>query len=128
RPRGARADKADHRRTLHGRASGGDAGGRRGRLFGGASSWLPPASRPPAPPAHLLDPHLPSIRVPVLCANGTRDPLCTPELMNRAIERVTAPWEMLWLEGADHSFHVLKSSGRTEAAVIAQVADAAQAW
>ena len=85
---------------------------------------LHPAGRP----EQLRDAHLPSIRVPVLCVNGTRDALCTPQLMKRAIERVTAPWEMVWLEGADHSFHVLKSSGRTDSDVMAQVADAAQAW
>ena len=51
--------------------------------------------------------------MPVICFNGTRDVFCTPELMERVLTTVTAPWEMHWLEGADHSFHVLKSSGRT---------------
>jgi uncharacterized protein len=83
---------------------------------------------PPGRLDQLRDAHLPAIRAPVLCANGTRDPFCTPELMNKAIERVTTRWQMLWLDGADHSFHVLKSSGRTDADVVAQVADAAQAW
>ena len=85
---------------------------------------LHPAGRPD----QLRDAHLPSIRTSVLCVNGTRDALCTPELMNRAIERVTAPWRMLWIEGADHSFHVLKSSGKTDAQVMNDIADAAQAW
>jgi len=85
---------------------------------------LHPAGRPD----QLRDAHLPSIKMPVLCVNGTRDALCTPELMTRAIERVTAPWQMLWLEGADHSFHVLKSSGKTDAQVMDQVADVAGAW
>src|SRR5690349_18697133 len=85
---------------------------------------LHPAGRPD----QLRDAHLPSIRVPVLCVNGTRDPLCTPALMTTAVARVTAPWEMLWLEGADHSFHVLKSSGTTDAQVMTRVADAAAAW
>src|SRR6476620_406741 len=58
----------------------------------------------------LRDAHLPAIRVPVLCVNGTRDALCTPELMDAAVSRVTAPWQMHWIDGADHSFHVLKSS------------------
>ena len=83
---------------------------------------------PPGRPDQLRDAHLPSIRVPVLCANGTRDPFCTAELMTQAIERVTAPWQMVWLEGADHSFHVLKSSGRTDGDVIDQVAGAAETW
>ena len=83
---------------------------------------------PPGKPDQLRDAHLPSIRVPVLCVNGTRDPFCTPELMKGVLERVTAPWQMLWLETADHSFHVLKSSGKTDAQVIGAVADAAEKW
>lgn len=83
---------------------------------------------PPGKPDQLRDAHLPSIRVPVLCVNGTRDPFCTPDLMNGVLERVTAPWQMLWLETADHSFHVLKSSGKTDAQVMSEVADAAEKW
>jgi predicted alpha/beta-hydrolase family hydrolase len=83
---------------------------------------------PPGRPDQLRDAHLPSIRVPVLCANGTRDAFCTPELMNQVVARVTTSWQMLWLDGADHSFHVLKSSGRTEPQVMNEVADAAEAW
>lgn len=85
---------------------------------------LHPAGRPD----QLRDAHLPSIRTPVLCINGTRDALCTPALMNKALEKVTAPWQMLWIEGADHSFHVLKSIGKTDAQVMNEIADAAQAW
>jgi len=83
---------------------------------------------PPGRPEQLRDAHLPAIRVPVLCVNGTRDPFCTPELMNRAIEPVTAPWQMHWIDGADHSFHVPKSSGRGDAQVMTEVADVAEAW
>ncbi len=83
---------------------------------------------PAGKPEQLRDAHLPAIRVPVLCINGTRDALCTPALMERAIAPVSAPWQMHWLEGADHSFHVLKSSGRTDAAVMVEVADVAEAW
>ena len=83
---------------------------------------------PPGKPDQLRDAHLPSIRVPVLCVNGTRDPFCTPALMKGVLERVTAPWQMLWLETADHSFHVLKSSGKTDAQVLGEVADAAEKW
>ena len=85
---------------------------------------LHPAGRPD----QLRDAHLPSIRVPVLCANGTRDALCTPALMNNVLERITTPWQMLWLDGADHSFHVLKSSGRTDGQVMTEVADAVETW
>jgi uncharacterized protein len=83
---------------------------------------------PEGQPEKLRDAHLPRITMPVLCLNGTRDGLCTRDLMERALTTVTAPWEMHWLEGADHSFHVLKSSGRNDAAVLSEVGDAAARW
>ena len=83
---------------------------------------------PPGKPDQLRDAHLPSIRMPVLCFNGTRDEFCTPALMERVLTTVTARWEMHWLEGADHSFHVLKSSGRTDADVLHEVGDTVVAW
>lgn len=83
---------------------------------------------PEGQPAKLRDAHLPRIAMPVLCFNGTRDGLCTPEIMERVLGTVVAPWTMHWLDGADHSFHVLKSSGRNDAAVLAEVGDATAAW
>src|SRR5262245_34275750 len=83
---------------------------------------------PPGKPDQLRDAHLPRITMPVLCFNGTRDEFCTRELMDRVLTTVTAPWTMHWLDGADHSFHVLKSSGRNDAAVLIEVADASANW
>jgi hypothetical protein len=83
---------------------------------------------PAGQPEKLRDAHLPKIRVPVLCINGTRDALCRRDLMEAALKNVTAPWTMHWVEGADHSFHVLKSSGRTDAEVDAEVGEAAGRW
>ena len=79
-------------------------------------------------PERLRDAHLPAIQVPVLCLNGTRDALCRRDLMETAIRRCTAPWTMHWLEGADHSFHVLKSSGRTDADVFDEIGAASSSW
>jgi predicted alpha/beta-hydrolase family hydrolase len=83
---------------------------------------------PDGRPEQLRDAHLPAIKAPVLCFNGTRDTMCTPELMNRALTRVTTSWTMHWLDGADHSFHVLKRSGRTDADVLAEVGAAVASW
>jgi predicted alpha/beta-hydrolase family hydrolase len=83
---------------------------------------------PPGQPDKLRDAHLPAIKVPVICFNGTRDPFCTPSLMEEVLKRVTTRWEMHWVEGADHSFHVPKSSGRTDAQVLDEIAGASQAW
>ena len=83
---------------------------------------------PPGQPEKLRDAHLRQITLPVLCFNGTRDTFCTRALMERVLKSVTTRWEMHWLEGADHSFHVLKSSGRNDAAVLEEVGVAAEAW
>ena len=48
--------------------------------------------------------------------------------MERALRTVTAPWEMRWIDGADHSFHVLKSSGTNDAAVMERIAAESAAW
>lgn len=83
---------------------------------------------PAGQPEKLRDAHLPSISVPVLCFSGTRDELCRRDLMERALRTVKTDWEMHWLEGADHSFHVLKSSGRTDAQVLDEIADTSRTW
>jgi predicted alpha/beta-hydrolase family hydrolase len=83
---------------------------------------------PAGQPAKLRDAHLPKIRMPVLAFCCTRDPLCTRELMERALTTVTAPWDMRWIEGADHSFHVLKSSGTNDAAVMDSIAAQSAEW
>jgi uncharacterized protein len=60
---------------------------------------LHPAGKPDKP----RDAHLPDIKVPVLCFNGTRDKLCRRDLMEQALKKVQTRWEMRWIEGADHS-------------------------
>lgn len=83
---------------------------------------------PPGQPDKLRDAHLPSIRVPVLCFSGTRDPFVTQSLMEKALKSVKTDWTMQWVEGADHSFHVLKSSGRNDAEVLNEMSDVSRAW
>jgi len=64
---------------------------------------------PAGQPEKLRDAHLPGIKVPVLCINGTRDALCRRELMERAIDGLA--WRMHWLEGKDHAFAVTDEVG-----------------
>jgi uncharacterized protein len=82
---------------------------------------------PAGQPQKLRDAHLAQIRVPVLCFNGTRDELCDRNLMDPIVPRLEG-WQMHWLEGADHSFHVLKSSGRTDDQVMEEVSSGAKRW
>jgi uncharacterized protein len=75
---------------------------------------------PAGNPEKLRDEHLPRIKVPVLCINGTRDALCTRDLMERAIHGLN--WQMHWLEGRDHSFPVTDAVGDVAAAWLARIA------
>jgi len=83
---------------------------------------------PAGQPEKLRIAHLAKINVPVLCLNGTRDSLCTRELMDKAASGLSSAWSMHWLEGADHSFRVLKSSGRSDSDVVNEIGDAYSAW
>lgn len=83
---------------------------------------------PSGKPTQLRDAHLPKITMPVIAFSGTRDPLCTKTLMERALVAVTAPWDMRWIETADHSFHVLKSSGKTDAQVMDEIGAETAKW
>jgi predicted alpha/beta-hydrolase family hydrolase len=125
-----RTERSPRRLILGGRSMGGRAASMLA-AEGFACDGLLLAAYPLHPagkPEQLRDAHLPRIRCPVLCFNGTRDALCRRDLMERAIARVQAPWRMHWLDGADHSFRVLESSGRTEAQIYAEIGETAQRW
>ena len=83
---------------------------------------------PAGKPEQLRDAHLAAITMPVICFNGTRDALCTRSIMDDVMTRVGRNWTMHWEEGADHSFHVLKSSGRTDPEVMRDIAATAKIW
>jgi uncharacterized protein len=83
---------------------------------------------PAGKPEQLRDAHLAQIEMPTLCLNGTRDTLCRRDLMEQVVSRLSSAWTMHWLEGADHSFHVLKSSGRTDAQVLSEIGEEIAAW
>jgi predicted alpha/beta-hydrolase family hydrolase len=83
---------------------------------------------PAGNPERLRHAHLSQLTAPTLCLNGTRDALCRRDLMEQVVDRLPKTWTMHWLEGADHSFHVLKSSGRTDADVLREIGETTAAW
>jgi predicted alpha/beta-hydrolase family hydrolase len=83
---------------------------------------------PAGEPTRLRDAHLPRIRVPTLCLNGTRDALCRRDLMEAVVAQLPSTFSMHWLDGADHSFHVLKSSGRSDADVLDEIGETVDDW
>jgi uncharacterized protein len=83
---------------------------------------------PPKQFDRMRDEHLPRIAIPVLCFNGTRDEFARRDLMDATMARVGKNWTMRWLDGADHSFHVLKSSGRTDADLLDEIRTTTGQW
>jgi predicted alpha/beta-hydrolase family hydrolase len=74
--------------------------------------------------------HLKQLTIPTFIVQGTRDPFGGPDEINEAIADAAAPppIEVLPVEGGDHSFAVLKSSGRDQNLVHAEILDAVADW
>jgi uncharacterized protein len=74
--------------------------------------------------------HLKTLTVPTLIVQGTRDPFGGPDEVKEAVFEGDArpPIEILPVEGGDHSFAVLKSSGRDQGAVHDEILDAVAGW
>ena len=84
---------------------------------------LHPARRPATSRAE----HLAQVDVPQLYLQGTRDELARLSLL-RPILSTLPRAELRVIEGADHSFHVLRRGGRSAAEVIAELAAAVAEW
>lgn len=85
---------------------------------------LHPAGRPGTSRGlHLVDvPH------PMLFVQGTRDKLADLELLTPLVATLGGATTLHIEEGADHGFHVLKRSGRTDDQVLDSVAEAVAGW
>ena len=72
--------------------------------------------------------HLSNIDVPLLFLQGTRDDLADHALLTRLVERLGKRATLVSFNAADHSFHVPKRSGRTDAEVLTELLDAIVGW
>ena len=72
--------------------------------------------------------HLGDVTVPMLFLQGTRDKLAPLDLLAPVCEGLGARSTLHVVEGADHGFHVLKRSGRTEDEVLNELVDSTRAW
>ena len=72
--------------------------------------------------------HLGDVTVPMLFLQGTRDKLAPLDLLAPVCERLGPMTELHVVEGADHGFHVLKRSGRTDDEVLEELVDTTRAW
>lgn len=71
--------------------------------------------------------HLTRVGAPMLFLQGTRDTLADLELLTPIVKRLPRA-VMHVVDGADHSFAVLKRSGRTNAQVLEELAATTAAW
>ena len=72
--------------------------------------------------------HLASVTLPMLFLQGTRDTLAGLDLLGPIVQRLGARATLRIVAHADHSFHVLKRSGRTDEQVLDELADAMSEW
>jgi hypothetical protein len=83
---------------------------------------------PPNKPGTKRAEHLAKVQIPMLFLQGTRDTLADLKLL-RPICRDLGPLATLHIiETADHSFHVLKNSGKTDGEVLRELAQTTAAW
>lgn len=72
--------------------------------------------------------HLMNIQKPMLFLQGTRDALADLNLLKPLCARIGKRAEIFEIPGGDHSFHVLKSAGRSDDEVLNGVADKVSVW
>jgi hypothetical protein len=72
--------------------------------------------------------HLYQVTLPMLFLQGTRDDLAELGRMRSVCTDLGARATLHEVEGADHSFHVLKRSGRTDAQVLNELCDTMRQW
>lgn len=72
--------------------------------------------------------HLYEVTIPMLFVQGTRDRLADLELLRPVVEDLGDMATLHVVEGGDHSFKVLKRSGRTETEVMAEIGDVVAKW
>ncbi len=72
--------------------------------------------------------HLYQVPIPMLFLQGTRDDLAEMGRMRSVCADLGTLATLHEVEGADHSFHVLKRSGRTDAQVLDELCDTTRQW
>ena len=97
-------------------------GGVRGLVFFGFPL------HPPNKPGTKRAEHLADVQVPMLFLQGTRDALADLKLLRPICKDLGKLATLHVIETADHSFHVLKSSGKSDADVLRELAQTTASW
>ncbi|MCW5734906.1 MAG: dienelactone hydrolase family protein, partial [Enhydrobacter sp.] len=85
---------------------------------------LHPAKKPSTSRAD----HLAQVDIPMLFVQGDRDALAESKLLQPTVRGLGLRATLRTIEGADHSFHVLARSGRTDRQALDEVLDAMASW
>lgn len=109
-------------RMTSGAAAGGLLPGVKGLVFLGFPL------HPPGQPGTSRAEHLAQVDVPMLFLQGTRDAFAKLDLLRPVCRGLEPRTTLHLIEGGDHSFRVPKSSGRTPAEVLDELADALAGW
>lgn len=72
--------------------------------------------------------HLSKVHIPMLFVQGTQDKLANLEHLRPVIDTLGSRATLMTIEHADHSFHVLKRSGRNDEEVLEQILDGVAQW
>lgn len=83
---------------------------------------------PPNQPGTKRAEHLSEVKLPMLFLQGTRDALADLKLLQPILAKLGTRATLRVIEGADHSFHVLKTSGKTDKEVLKELAQTASDW
>ena len=83
---------------------------------------------PPAQPSTERARHLQSVTVPMLFLQGTRDKLAELDLLRPVCTDLGSRAQLHIIEGADHSFGVLKRSGRNDRDVLQELGTTVAEW
>jgi hypothetical protein len=83
---------------------------------------------PPGQPGTRRADHLHRVDLPMLFLQGTRDPFAPVDLITQVCEGLGPRATLHLVQGGDHSFGVLKRSGRTPEAVMDELANTITDW
>jgi predicted alpha/beta-hydrolase family hydrolase len=83
---------------------------------------------PPNRPGTKRADHLAKVTAPMLFLQGTRDTFADLKLLRPICAKLGERATLHVIESADHSFHVLKSSKRTDADVLRELAETTASW
>ena len=86
-----------------------------------------PLHAPGKPSAHRGE-HLHQVGLPMLFLQGTRDKLADLSLLEPLCRDVGKHASLHIVDGGDHSFHMLKRSGRTDEEGLDELADQVREW